>query len=129
MLSNISSTSYALSLHTLVLSFSAHELSHGGGGLRKGIWASFLVHIGWIGGVFTTSTTQSKAHNRLHHIYTNKLNDPDRRVLEKEVTKIGKWARLFSFLVPSHHFPKLTFLYGFAFLIFSYQGGDSSKFW
>ena len=110
----------------LVMSFASHEMSHGGGGLKKGWFLKILIHLGWLGGVFTTGTNQTVAHNRLHHIHTNKLNDPDRRVLQKEVSPYGKWAGLFSFLVPSHHYPKMTFLYGFAFLIFSYH---NNLFW
>ena len=98
----------------LVLSFAAHEISHGGR-------SSILTHIGWIGGVFTTSTNQAVAHNRIHHVHTNKLRDPDRRVLQKEVAHVGKWAKIFSYLVPSHHYPKMTSIYGYAFLIFSYH--------
>ena len=110
----------------LVMSFAAHEISHGGTGLRNGLLSKCLIHLGWIGGVFTTSTNQTVAHNRLHHIHTNKLNDPDRRVLQKEVSPYGNWAKIFSFFVPSHHYPKMTFLYGFAFLIFSYH---NNLFW
>lgn len=110
----------------LVLSFAAHEMSHGGAGLKKGFLSSTLIHLGWIGGVFTTSTNQTMAHNRIHHIHTNKINDPDRRVLQKEVSPYGKWAGLFSFFVPSHHYPKMTFIYGFSFLIFSYH---NNLFW
>ena len=110
----------------LVMSFAAHEMSHGGAGLRQGLISKALIHLGWIGGVFTTSTNQSVAHNRLHHIHTNKLNDPDRRVLQIEVAPYGKLAKLFSFFVPSHHYPKMTFLYGFSFLIFSYH---NNLFW
>lgn len=108
----------------MVAAFAAHELGHGAVRMPRRLRV-VLVHLGWTFAIFATATTQSRAHNQLHHKEEASRRDPDRRLTRAEILEAGG-EHLVPWIFPSSAHPISGSIFGFATSVFGYH---TSLFW